>query len=265
VPTGDYEGSDIYIKACYERASHSEERAFLLRLRSQNNWMRNDFNAALKDTLLALHILGIDLDPNPTLEMADAMFEQVKSEILAVGFDAILAIPRSSESRTDLGVALLGDAGTHVYWSTGEGFTDVIGLTVRFTCPCHHVLISRVTTRRFNWLCGTSNFIHSCLFVYFLWLSSGMSPGSALGFFWALGGVYRNFCCTSTSHDFCSRCGTKGTVSILCGPRKVGVAYCRASRNECRQMVCPIDMVIIHTQRILQSLVGHVLFHGLRL
>ncbi len=94
--------------------------------------MRNDFSAALKDTLLALHILGVDLDPVPTLEVADTMFEQVKNEILAVGFDAILAIPRTSEPRTDLAVALLGDAGTHAYWSTGEGFTDVIGLTVRF-------------------------------------------------------------------------------------------------------------------------------------
>ncbi|KAN0121467.1 histidine kinase [Russula decolorans] len=149
---GDYVGSDRYIDACYERASNSEERAFLLRLRSQNNWMRNDINTALKDTLLALHILGIDLNPNPTLEIADAMFEQVKSEILAVGFDAILAIPRASEPRTDLGVALLGDAGTHVYWSTGEGFTDVIGLTT-----------------------------------IQLALRSGISPGTALGFFWALG------------------------------------------------------------------------------
>jgi len=95
--------------------------------------MRNDFNAALKDTLLALHILGLDLDPNPTLEMADTMFEQVKNQVLSIGFDSILAIPRTSEQRTDLAVALLGDAGTHAYWGTGKGFTDVIGLTVRFT------------------------------------------------------------------------------------------------------------------------------------
>ena len=128
---GDYKGSDQYIEACYERASQSRERAFLLRLRSQNNWIRNDFHAALEDTLLALHILGVDLDPAPTQEKADIMFEQVKSEILAVGFDAILAIPRTSDPGTDLAVALLGDAGTHAYWSTREGFTDVIGLTVR--------------------------------------------------------------------------------------------------------------------------------------
>ncbi|KAI9509850.1 hypothetical protein F5148DRAFT_1275037 [Russula earlei] len=158
----DYRESDRYIEACYERSSQSEERAFLLRLRSQNNWMRNDFDAALKDTLLALHILGLDLESNPTLETADAMFEQVKNEILAVGFDAILATPRTSEPRTDLAVALLGDAGTHAYWSTGEGFTDIIGLTT-----------------------------------IQLALRSGMSPGSALGFFWALGasaerkGLYR--------------------------------------------------------------------------
>jgi len=148
---GDYKESDRYIEACYERANNSEERAFLLRLRSQNHWMRNDFSAALKDTLLALHILGVDLDPVPTLEVADTMFEQLKNEILAVGFDAILAIPRTTEPRTDLAVALLGDAGTHAYWSTGEGFTDVIGLT---------------TVQ--------------------LALRSGMSPGTALGFFWAL-------------------------------------------------------------------------------
>jgi hypothetical protein len=92
--------------------------------------MRSDSNAALKDTLMALHILGVELDPDPTLDKADSMFEQVKNEILAVGFDAILAIPRTAEQRTDLAVALLGDAGTHAYWSPGEGFTDIIGLTV---------------------------------------------------------------------------------------------------------------------------------------
>jgi hypothetical protein len=124
--------------------------------------MRNDFSAALKDTLLALHILGVDLDPVPTLEVADTMFEQLKNEILAVGFDAILAIPRTTEPRTDLAVALLGDAGTHAYWSTGEGFTDVIGLTVRFMSHFIAVLVSRVAIRRFNWLYGRypGHFIH---------------------------------------------------------------------------------------------------------
>lgn len=120
--------------------------------------MRNDFDAALKDTLLALQILGVDLNPAPTLETANTMFEQVKNEILAVGFDAILAIPRTSEPRTDLAATLLGDAGTHAYWSTGEGFTDVIGLTVRFMLQSHLALILCVPIRRFNWLCGKCRF-----------------------------------------------------------------------------------------------------------
>jgi hypothetical protein len=196
--------------------------------------MRNDFNAALKDTLQALRILGVDLDPVSTLEVADTMFEQVKNEILAVGFDAILAIPRTSEPRTDLAVALLGDAGTHAYWSAGEGFTDVIGLTVRFAFQSHRALISRVATRLFNWLCGRCRFIYRESFVHSSCSSSGMSPGTALGFFWVLAGVHRKCFSATTPRNFCSRCGTKGTVSLFCGPRKIGTTYCRASWNKCR-------------------------------
>lgn len=39
------------------------------------------------------------------------MFEEVKNEILAVGFDEILMIPRSTDPRTELAVSLLNDAG----------------------------------------------------------------------------------------------------------------------------------------------------------
>lgn len=58
------------------------------------------------------------------------MFEQVKNEILAVGFEEILSIPKARDAKTDLAIALLNDASTNAYWSTGEGFADVIGLTV---------------------------------------------------------------------------------------------------------------------------------------
>ncbi|KAI0047651.1 histidine kinase [Auriscalpium vulgare] len=149
---GDYAESDRFIQQCFDWVERPEDRALLLRLRSRNHWMRNSFSSALDDTLQALHILGVDIDKAPSKQQADIMFEQVKNEILAVGFDAILAIPRTSDPRTDLAVALLGDAGTNAYWSTGEGFTDVIGLTT-----------------------------------IQLALRSGISPGTALGFFWALG------------------------------------------------------------------------------
>ncbi|PSS37162.1 hypothetical protein PHLCEN_2v1035 [Hermanssonia centrifuga] len=58
-----------------------------------------------------LHLLGVDVNPAPTMREADTMFEQVKNEILAVGFDDILAIPRARDARTDLAIALLNDAG----------------------------------------------------------------------------------------------------------------------------------------------------------
>ena len=74
--------------------------------------MRGNYKAALADTLQGLHLLGVDVNSAPTRREADHMFEQVKNEILAVGFDDILAIPRARDSRTDLAIALLNDAGT---------------------------------------------------------------------------------------------------------------------------------------------------------
>ncbi|EPQ61132.1 hypothetical protein GLOTRDRAFT_113578 [Gloeophyllum trabeum ATCC 11539] len=148
---GDFNESDSLVEECLSKADHPEDKARLLRLRSRNHWMRNNFEGALKDNLLALHILGVEVNAAPTRREADAMFEQVKNEILAVGFDDILAIPRATDPRTDLAVALLNDAGTHAYWSKGEGFADVIGLTT-----------------------------------IQLALRSGMSPGTSLGFFFAL-------------------------------------------------------------------------------
>lgn len=83
----------------------------MLRLRSRNHWLRSDFSEALSDTLAALKILGIEVNASPTRRQADTMFEQVKNEILAVGFDEILAIPRTTDKRIELSVLLLNDAG----------------------------------------------------------------------------------------------------------------------------------------------------------
>ena len=66
---------------------------------------------ALNDSLAALHILGIEVPKAPTKRDQDMMFEQVKDDILAIGFDEILAIPRATDPRTDLAVAVLNDAG----------------------------------------------------------------------------------------------------------------------------------------------------------
>lgn len=89
----------------------AEDQGTLLRLRSKNHWLRNDFEKALADNLLALKILGVEINPAPTRREADAMFEEVKNEIMAVGFEQILSIPRATDPRIDLAVALLNDAG----------------------------------------------------------------------------------------------------------------------------------------------------------
>lgn len=88
-----------------------ENKCRILRLRSRNYWIRGNYGAALNDTLTGLHILGVDVNAAPSRREADMMFETVKNEILAVGFEDILSIPRARDTRTDLAIALLNDAG----------------------------------------------------------------------------------------------------------------------------------------------------------
>ncbi|KAF9654281.1 histidine kinase [Thelephora ganbajun] len=147
---GNYDEARRIVLDCLSRPISVEERARVLRLRSRINWMQGSFDDALNDSLAALHILGIEVPKAPTERDQDIMFEQVKDEILEIGFDEILGIPRATDPRTDLAVAVLNDAGTNAYW--GEGYSDIIGLT---------------TIK--------------------LALRSGMSPGTSMGFFWVLG------------------------------------------------------------------------------
>lgn len=65
----------------------------------------------MDDIFQALECLGITVDHSPSRENADAMFEEVKSKIMSVGFENILAIPAATDDRTQLIVTLLNDAG----------------------------------------------------------------------------------------------------------------------------------------------------------
>ncbi|KAJ7102419.1 dual-domain HisK/Mak2 protein kinase [Mycena belliarum] len=149
---GDYEQSEVIIRECLDHAEAPEDKASLLWQRSRNKWLCNQFSEALGDTLLALKILGVDVNPSPSRRDADRLFDQVHNEILAVGFDEILATPRATDPRTELAVSLLNDAGINAYWSPSPYAIEVIG--------CSTIRLS---------------------------LRSGMSPGAAIGFFWALG------------------------------------------------------------------------------
>ncbi|KAJ7022028.1 hypothetical protein C8F04DRAFT_1139170 [Mycena alexandri] len=149
---GDYEQSEVIIQECLDHAEAPEDKGSLLWQRSRNKWLCNQFSDALQDTLLALKFLGVEVNTSPSRREADRLFDQVHDEILAVGFDEILATPRTTDPRTELAVALLNDAGINAYWSPSPFAIEVIGCT---------------TIR--------------------LALRSGMSPGTAIGFFWALG------------------------------------------------------------------------------
>ena len=108
---GDIEESNRILGEVLERAVSPEDRARSLRLKSRNKFACADFSAALDETLAALETLGVKVNPNPTKQEIDVLFEQVKSEIIAIGFNEILAIPRANDPRIDLIVQLLNDAG----------------------------------------------------------------------------------------------------------------------------------------------------------
>ena len=88
-----------------------EDKTNLLHLHSHNNWLQGKISEALSDTLTALRILDIELNPKLTRRLVDTLFELVKNEILAIGFEAILAIPRTANAKIELAVVLLNDAG----------------------------------------------------------------------------------------------------------------------------------------------------------
>lgn len=94
--SGDYEQSETIIQECLDHADAPEDKGSLLWQRSRNKWLCNQFADALNDTLLALKILGVEVNTAPTRRDADRLFDQVHNEILAVGFDEILAMPRTT-------------------------------------------------------------------------------------------------------------------------------------------------------------------------
>jgi hypothetical protein len=108
---GDCDESNAILDDYYSRAWLPEDKAQVLRLRSRNHWMRNRFADASRDTLMALHFLGVEVNGSPSKREVDVLFDQVKNEILAVGFEEILSIPRTRDPRIDLAVDLLNEAG----------------------------------------------------------------------------------------------------------------------------------------------------------
>ena len=114
-PTGEVDASDEVLEEALGKVQTPADRARALRLRSRNNFSRKLFKEAARDTLAALSTLGIDVDSNPSSKEVDVMFDSVKNEIMNVGIENILSIPRAKDSQTDLTVQLLNDAGMRTF------------------------------------------------------------------------------------------------------------------------------------------------------
>lgn len=130
IHVGNHEASEQLIGEILAHAHREEDRARALRLRSRNKFLQRDFENAFKDTALALRELGVEIPEVVSLKQADAMFDQVKAEILALGFDHICALPRTRNPRTDLIISLMNDAATNAWWGAGPGYPEWIGVTV---------------------------------------------------------------------------------------------------------------------------------------
>jgi hypothetical protein len=106
--------SDI-LSEILEHSQRPEEKAEVLRLRSTNHFLKNDFANALNDILVALQTLGVEIDPSVDRRHADELLESVQDEILSRGSESILAMPTSENRRTQLIIKLLNDAGMRSY------------------------------------------------------------------------------------------------------------------------------------------------------
>jgi len=111
--SGDLDASSSILRECLLHCVEPEEQSNILRLRSRNEWLRGNFFAALNDTLLALRVLGIEISASPTRKQANAMFEQIKNEIMSLTWEEIPLIPRTTDRKIDLAVTLLNDAGEY--------------------------------------------------------------------------------------------------------------------------------------------------------
>ena len=108
---GNLGASDAILDECLLYFRRLEDKANILRLRSNNRWLQGRYVDALDDTLAALKVLGVVVNPAPKQRQVDELFEEVKNEIMAIGFDNILTIPRTTDPKIELAVSLLNDAG----------------------------------------------------------------------------------------------------------------------------------------------------------
>ena len=132
------------------------------------------------------------------------------------------------------------------YWSPSPYFfAEIIGLTVNDNLVHEKSLICLFFEDYSISLKVNGIYMQSCGCIDFLRTRSGMSPGMALGFFWALGGLFFQglFLPLQRYIMICGR--TKRIISIFSRPCQGGSTYRGAIRNFGRKMVC-IYLLLTH-------------------
>ncbi|KAG9055946.1 hypothetical protein FS842_000718 [Serendipita sp. 407] len=153
---GNHESSDQLIFETLAHVQGPADRAHALRLRGRNRFVRKDFESAFNDIVQALDALNIKLPTKISPLELDDSFNEVKAKILLTGFDELLELPRSMNPLTDLAVSLMADCATSAFWGCPNifGMPEYIGIQI--------INIA---------------------------LTDGVSPGTAQGLFWCLGGA----------------------------------------------------------------------------
>ncbi|KAG8780548.1 hypothetical protein FRC15_009490 [Serendipita sp. 397] len=153
---GNHESSDQLIFETLAHVQGPADRAHALRLRGRNRFVRKDFESAFNDIVQALDALNIKLPTKISPFELDDSFNEVKAKILLTGFDELLELPRSMNPLTDLAVSLMADCATSAFWGCPNifGMPEYIGIQI--------INIA---------------------------LTDGVSPGTAQGLFWCLGGA----------------------------------------------------------------------------
>lgn len=165
---GNHDSSDQLIAETLLHARKAEDRAHALRLRGRNRFVQKDFDGAYNDTVQALKALDVQIPVKISPRELDDMFDKVKSKLLSIGFDEMLHLPRTPNTRTDLIVSIMSDGSTGAFWGANPSMAGYMGLTV-------------------------TN----------LALSEGISPGTAVGLFWFLGAIAEK----RQMYRFCSDLG----------------------------------------------------------
>ncbi|KAG8808819.1 hypothetical protein FRC17_003761, partial [Serendipita sp. 399] len=164
---GNHESSDQLIIETLVHVQAPEDRAHALRLRGRNRFIRKDFEGAFNDSIQALEALNVRFATVISPTQLDNEFNEIKAKILLTGFDEILELPRCSNPLTDLAVSLMADCATNAFWGVPHlfGMPEYIGIQIINVA-----------------------------------LNDGISPATAQGLFWCLGGVSER----RHMHRFCS-------------------------------------------------------------